>query len=161
MANVQVHKEGGNKPAPVARQPIQWEPFRTMREMLRWDPFGEMTPAWPMLETPEFMPSFEVKETKEGYVFTADLPGVEEKNLEVKTTQNRLTISGKRESEKSEQGDTYYTSERSYGAFSRAFTLPNGADLEKVQAKLESGVLTVNVPKKPEAQPRKIAVSSK
>ena len=161
MANVQVHKESGNKPAPVARRSMEWEPFRTMREMLRWDPFGEMAPTWPTFETPEFMPSFEVKETKEGYVFTADLPGVEEKNLEVKTTENRLTISGKRESEKTEQGDTYYTTERSYGSFSRVFTLPTGANLENIHAELKSGVLTVTVPKKPEAQPKKVSVSSK
>lgn len=161
MANVQVHKETGKTPTRAIARPTQWEPFRTMREMLRWDPFGEMEPTWPTFETPEFMPNFEVKETKEGYVFTADMPGVEEKNLEVKTTENRLTISGKRESEKTEQGDTYYTTERSYGSFSRAFTLPTGANLEKIQAELKSGVLTVKVPKKPEAQPRKVAVSSK
>jgi HSP20 family protein len=157
MANVQVHKEAGSQPVLATRRPLQREPFRTMREMLRWDPFVEMVP---MLESPEFLPSFEVKETKEAFVFTADLPGVEEKNLEVKTTENRLTISGKRESEKTEKGETYYTTERSYGTFSRAFTLPSGADMEKIQAKLESGVLTVNVPKKPEAQPRKVSVSS-
>jgi len=160
MANVQVHKEGGNAPVRAPR-PTTWEPFRSMREMLRWDPFGEMGTTWPTLEAPEFMPSFEVKETKEGFVFTADIPGVEEKDLEVKTAENRLTISGKRESEKSERGDAYYTTERSYGSFSRAFTLPTGADLGKIQASLEKGVLKVMVPKKPEAQPKKVAVSAK
>ena len=79
-------------------------------------------------------------------------------DLEIALTGNRLTISGKREQEKHEQGDTYYASERSYGSFSRAFTLPDGTDGENVKAELKNGVLEVVVPKKPEVQPRKITI---
>ena len=161
MANVQVHKEAGGTPVPVASRPEQWEPFRMMREMMRWDPFSELGPSWPTLESQRFVPSFEVKETEEGFVFTADLPGVAEKDLDVRLTQNRLSVSGKRESEKSKQGDTYYATERSYGSFTRVFTLPTGIEENKIHAELKSGVLTVSVPKKPEAQPKKVSVSSK
>ena len=125
-----------------------------MRDVLRWDPFRELEAA-PAGDYGLFSPSFDVKENKDGYVFRADLPGVREEDLDISLTGNRLTISGKREQEKHEQGDTYYASERSYGSFSRAFTLPDGTDGENVKADLKNGVLQVIVPKKPEVQPRR------
>ena len=134
-----------------------WEPLRIMRELMGWDPFGEMLPSWNR-EAMEFAPRFEVKETKDAYVFKADLPGVEEKDLDITLTGNRLTVAGKREEEKREEGDTYYAFERSYGTFTRAFTLPEGADLEHVDAELKSGVLTISLAKKPEHQPKKISL---
>jgi HSP20 family protein len=134
-----------------------WDPFRVMRDVLRWDPFHELEAAGG--EYGLFAPSFDVKENKEGYVFRADLPGVKEEDLEIALTGNRLTISGKREQERREQGETYYATERSYGSFSRAFTLPDGTDGENVKAELKNGVLQVVVPKKPEVQPRKITIT--
>jgi len=136
-----------------------WDPFRVMRDVLRWDPFRELEATTGGGEYGFFAPSFDVKENKEGYVFRADLPGVKEEDLEIALTGNHLTISGKREQEKHEQGDTYYASERSYGSFSRAFTLPDGTDGDNVKAELKNGVLQVVVPKKPEVQPRKIAIA--
>ena len=130
-----------------------------MRDLLGWDPFQEMTPFVPQA-SPGFIPSFEVKETKEGYSFRADVPGVKESDLEVTVTGNRLTVSGKREAEKEEKTDTYYTCERSYGEFTRSFTLPDGVDLNSVNAELHQGVLTLMIKKTPEAQPKKIAVQS-
>jgi HSP20 family protein len=134
-----------------------WDPFRVMRDVLRWDPFRELEAAAGG-DYGLFAPSFDVKENKEGYMFRADLPGVREEDLEISLTGNRLSISGKREQEKHEQGETYYTAERSYGSFTRAFTLPDGTDAENVKAELKNGVLQVLVPKKPEVQPRKIAI---
>jgi HSP20 family protein len=134
-----------------------WDPFRAMRDVLRWDPFRELEAATGG-DYGLFAPSFDVKENKEGYVFRADLPGVKDEDLEIALTGNRLTISGKREQEKHEQGDTYYASERSYGSFSRAFTLPDGTDGDNVKAELKNGVLQVVVPKKPEVQPRRITI---
>jgi len=134
------------------------EPLRLMREMFNWDPFAEMIPSTPELQG--FVPRFEVKETKDVYVFRADLPGVEEKDIELTMTGNRLTISGKREAEAHKEDETWYAYERSYGTFSRTFTLPEGADLEHSEAELKSGVLTVSVPKKPEHQPKKISLKS-
>jgi HSP20 family protein len=76
----------------------------------------------------------------------------------VTVTGQRLTIAGKREAEKEEKTHTYYSCERSYGEFSRSFTLPDGVDMGSLQANLADGVLTVTVKKTPEAQPKKIAV---
>ena len=89
-------------------------------------------------------------------MFTADLPGVKEKDLDLSLTGNRLTVSGKREEEKKEEDERWFTYERSYGAFSRSFTLPDGVDTEHVGAELKEGVLRVSIPKKPELKPRKI-----
>jgi HSP20 family protein len=158
---IAIQKDSGAKAqVPARRIARDWDPFRTMRELLRWDPFGEMTAAVPAFEA-RFAPDFDVKETKESFVFTADIPGVAEKDLQVELSGNRLSVSGKRESEKTEQGDTYYTTERSYGSFLRSFTLPEGVDADKVRAELKSGVLNLTLPKKPEAQAKKISVSSK
>jgi HSP20 family protein len=146
---------------PVPRPAREWDPFRRMRDLMRWDPFVELSQTWPAFEEVAFAPAFEVKETKEAFVFTADLPGVAEKDLQVQLAENRLSVSGKRESEKTEQGDTYYATERSYGSFSRSFTLPEGVDRDKLRAELKNGVLSISVPKRPEAQPKKINISSK
>jgi len=160
MANEVTIQKGPTTPStPALTRSGAWDPFRTMRELMNWDPF--QAASWPVPASSSFAPDFEVKETKESFVFTADLPGVAEKDVQVQVTDNRLSVSGKRESEKTEQGETFYTSERSYGSFTRSFMLPEGIDADKVHAQLKNGVLTVAVPKRPETQPRKIAVSSK
>jgi HSP20 family protein len=160
MANVEVQRgNGGPAQAPVRQLAREWDPFRAMRELLRFEPFFE-GPSFRALENVAFSPDFEVKETKDGFEFRADLPGVKEADVDVRLTQNRLSISGKRESEKTEKGDTFYATERSYGSFTRAFTLPEGVDAERIRAELKEGVLTLVIPKKPEAQPKKIDVKS-
>jgi HSP20 family protein len=161
MANIAVQRENGPQAPVPARVTREWDPFRAMRDLMRWEPFGELSPSFRALEGVAFSPDFEVKETKEAFVFTADVPGVKEGDLEVRLTQNRLSISGKRESEKTEKGEQFYTTERSYGSFTRAFTLPEGIDAEKIRAELKAGVLSLMIPKKPEALPKKIEVSSK
>ncbi len=137
-----------------------WDPFRVVRDVFRWDPFREIEAALggEYRGLGSFAPTFDVKETKESYVFRADLPGVKDEDLDISLTGSRLTISGHREQETREQGETYYATERSYGAFSRAFTLPDGTDVENVSAELKNGVLAVNVPKKPEVQAKRIAI---
>jgi HSP20 family protein len=134
-------------------------PLRTLRELLTWDPFQEMAPLLPM-EIQKVIPPFEVRETKDRFVFTADLPGIEAKDIEILLTGNRLTVTGIRvdKVEKGEEGE-YYARERLYGRFSRAFTLPEGADLTAVQANLSAGVLTIVFPKVPAVQPKKIPVA--
>jgi HSP20 family protein len=159
-SEVAIQKENKAQ-VPATRASREWDPFLAMRDLLRWDPFREIAPTWPSLEGITFAPAFEVKETKEAFVFTADLPGVADKDLQVQLSDNRLSISGKRESEKTEQGDTYYTSERSYGSFTRSFTLPEGVDRDKLRAELKNGVLSVTAPKRPEAQPKKISIASR
>lgn len=159
MTDITVRRNNGNISASGARD---IEPMRTLRDLFRWDPFQEMAPNWPNVDWrgATFVPAFEVKETKDAYLFKADVPGIREQDIEVMMTGNRLTVSGRREEEKEDRGDTYFTCERSYGAFSRSFTLPEGIDVEHVQADLKGGVLTLAVPKKPEVQPKKITVRS-
>jgi HSP20 family protein len=143
---------------------MESEPSRMMRQLLGWDPFRGLDPfreMMPMLRGEAgFNVAFDVKETKNGYEFRADVPGVKEGDLEITMTGNRLNVSGKREAEKQERTDTYYTYERSYGSFARSFTLPEGADAQSVHADLRDGVLTVYVARKPNAQPQKIAVKT-
>lgn len=135
-----------------------WDPFEMMREMLRWEPFREFEP---MMRPTEgvWTPAFDVKETKEAFLFKADVPGLKEEDLDISITGNRLTVTGKREEEKKEEDEKYYSYERSYGSFSRTFTLPEGVDLEHIRAEMKEGVLTLNVPKLPEVQPKRISIS--
>lgn len=155
MANITVRKDHGN--ALATRMP-EWDPMRLARELLRFDPFREMTSFAPAVELAAFSPAFEIKENKDGFSFKADVPGVKETDIDITRTGNRLTISGKRESDAEEKTDTYYAYERSYGSFSRSFTLPEGVDADHIHAELKEGVLSVTVPKKPEAQPKKISL---
>lgn len=149
-------------PTTLSNEPSQsyswdrWDPLRFAREMLRTDPFGEMLS--PTTVEPSFVPRFEVKETSDAFHFRADLPGIEEKDLDISLTGNRLTVSGHRVAEQRNEGETYYAYERSYGDFSRSFTLPDGADVEHAEADMRNGVLTITMPKKPEHQPRKISL---
>jgi HSP20 family protein len=147
-----VKKNGG--------QMTQWDPMRAMRDFLRWDPFREMAPAFPSLELASFNPSFDVTENNDAFVFKADLPGVNKDELEISTTGNRLQVSGKREISHETKNDTVYTYERQSGSFARSFTLPAGADIEHAKSELKDGVLTLVIPKKPDAQAKKIAIST-
>jgi HSP20 family protein len=152
MTNLIVRGTAGNPPrTPTADEHLHW---------MHWDPFRQMDPFLTREEQPaRFTPDFEIKETKDGFVFKADLPGFKEQDIEITMTGNRLTISGKREAEKEESTDTYYARECSYGAFTRAFTLPDGTDgNDSIRAELSQGVLTLHLPKRPELQPKRIPV---
>ncbi len=162
MAIVRRGNPQGQQQSSLATRALQgFDPWGVMREMLRWDPLQEMGRA---LAVPEwgglgFVPQFEVKETGDSYVFKADLPGVKESDLDISLTGNRLTVSGKREEEEKREGETFYAYERSYGTFTRSFTLPEGIDADHVNASLNDGVLSVTIAKKPEVQPKKVTIS--
>ncbi|HVZ72844.1 MAG TPA: Hsp20/alpha crystallin family protein [Polyangia bacterium] len=114
--------------------------------------FGDWTSARP------FAPEIDVRETKDAYVFRADVPGITQNDIEVQLTGNVLAIAGERKTESTHEGERAYANERTYGRFSRSFVLPDGVDGEHVTADLKDGVLTVTVPKKPEVQPKRIVV---
>jgi HSP20 family protein len=154
MANL-IRRDNREVARPTARE---WDPFRMVDALLRWDPFRSGG-GW-LPEAVEFAPRFDVKETKDAYVVKADLPGIADKDVDITVTGNVLTISGQREEEHREEGDRYYTSERSYGRFSRSLSLPDGADAESVKADLKEGVLTVHIPKRPEVQPKRISLGT-
>jgi HSP20 family protein len=160
MSDVTVRKHNGDRPASIEPSATR-DPWRAMRALVSWDPFREMAPFSTFEERAiAFSPAFDVKETKDAYLFRADLPGIKEKDLDVTMTGNRLNVSGKREDEKEEKSERYYTYERNYGSFTRSFTLPDGAEVDKLRASLEQGVLTITVPKKAEVQPKKITVKT-
>jgi HSP20 family protein len=129
-----------------------WDPFRAMEALLRWEPSEAQAPS--------FAPRVDVKETKDGFVLSADLPGVKESDVHVSVDGSVLTISGHREEERRTDEEHYHAVERTHGSFSRSYELPETADLGGIQADLKNGVLTVQVGKKPEVQPRSIPVTS-
>ncbi len=143
----------------LARLPYL-DPLQIMRDLTGWDPFREITTSTPFVSRPvvAFAPQFEVKETKDAFIFKADLPGVEEQNIDVSLTGNRLTVSGLREEEDRQEGENFFAYERAFGSFTRAFTLPDGVDGDQISANLKDGVLTLDIPKKPEHQPKKISI---
>src|SRR4051812_38560040 len=146
MANLM--KTENREAARSAGPEYRWDPFRMMDALFRWDPFRA---DWSgSTGRDEFIPRFDVKDTKDAYVIKADLPGVKEEQLEVAVNGNTISISGKREEERREESDHYYAMERSTGSFTRNFAMPDTADPEGVSAELRSGVLTVQIAKKPE-----------
>jgi HSP20 family protein len=128
------------------------DPFAMARELLSWDPF------FADRRVSAFSPAFEVKETTDSFVLKADLPGVAEADLDISVHNSVLTVSGARQAEERKEGEGYALYERQFGSFSRSFSLPDTADGERIEAKLENGVLTLSIAKKVEAKPRKIAV---
>jgi HSP20 family protein len=152
-----------NQPAPLARAFGDWDPFERMRELMQWDLFSDLPRRWFGEDvSPLYTPRFDVREEKDALVFKADLPGIKEEDVDVSITGNRLTVSGKREEEGEvvDESQSYYCRERSYGSFSRSFTLPEEVDADQVQASMKDGVLSLRIPKSPTAQPKKIQLKS-
>jgi HSP20 family protein len=157
MADLPVRRGSGSS---VGRWTRGLDPFERMKELMGFDPFEQMGRMVGGEPSVSFIPAFEVKETKDAYIFKADVPGVKEGDLDITLTGDRLTISGKRETEKQEDTDRFYTYERSYGSFTRSFTLPEGVDANNVNAELKDGVLHLRLPKQPEMQPKRIQVGT-
>ena len=128
-------------------------PARSRRSFFDMAPFSG--PAWAA-------PAVDFAETDKGYEVTAELPGMDEKDIEVKFADGVLTIKGEKQDEKEEKKKDYYLHERSYGSFHRALQLPNGIDQDKIEATFNKGVLKVMLPKSAEAQKaeKKIAVKA-
>jgi HSP20 family protein len=119
-------------------------PFRS--SFFDMDPFRRAKAAF------SGMPAVDVTETEKGYKVVAELPGMDEKNIEVKVANGMLTIKGEKQEEKEEEKQDYYVRERSFGSFERTLPVPDGVDLDKVDASFKNGVLTVVLPKTAEAQ---------
>ncbi len=139
------------------------DPFRSVgREM--FDMFNRITKQWPGLPAGfgDATPALNVAETKDAIEISAELPGIDDKDVEIKLANGTLTIKGEKSEEKEEEGKEYYLSERRYGAFQRSFRLPDGVDADRIAATFAKGVLTVTLPKTAEAKKsaRKIDVKS-
>lgn len=170
MANISLHRNEQQGVQTGQQQQNRWvpslvtnfDPFRMMERLLRGDLLQEL--AGPLARqggAQGFFPSFEVKETKNAYVFKADLPGVKEADIEISLNGNQLTINGNRIEEQEDDVQNYFVYERSYGTFSRTFTLPEGVDAEHIRAEFKDGELRLIVPKRPEMQPRRIEFGGK
>lgn len=110
----------------------------------------------------QLAPAVDLVEKESGYEITAELPGIDEKNVEIKLLNHMLTIKGEKNEEKEEKQKDYYLSERRYGSFQRSFQLPEGVDADKIEATFAQGVLTVKLPKTAEAKTaeKKIAIKA-
>ncbi len=115
--------------------------------------FDQMFGGGPAARFGAFAPSLEMKEGDGALVVTAELPGMEEKDIELSVDGDILTISGEKKQEKAEEKEGFHLSERSYGAFRRSVRLPFGPDPAKAEASFEKGVLRVTLPRPPEAAP--------
>ena len=144
-----------------------WRPFDALRDEVEklFDDFGrnfwrlptrrsifDIEPLWRREAAWEAAPAVDIVESEKNYEITAELPGMDEKNIEVKVANGNLTIKGEKQEEKEEKKKDYYLHERHFGSFERSFDVPEGVDADKIEANFKKGVLTVTLPKKPEAQ---------
>ena len=109
-------------------------------------------------ESVGWTPAVDIYEDDEGVTLRFELAGVEPKDVDIRFENGVLTLRGERKLEKEEKRENYHRVERSYGTFTRSFTLPGTVDAEKIRAESKNGVLTVSLPKKAEAKPRAIEV---
>jgi len=109
-------------------------------------------PLWSRDLTWAATPAVDVAAKDKAYEITAELPGMDEKNIDVKIANGMLTIKGEKKEEKEEKKKDYYLSERRYGSFERRFQVPEGVESDKIEASFRKGVLTVTLPKTPAAQ---------
>jgi HSP20 family protein len=121
-------------------------PFPARRSLFDFEPLWRRRAVW------EAVPAVDIAESEKAYEIAAELPGMDEKNVEVKVANGNLTIKGEKQEEKEEKKKDYYLHERHFGSFERSFEIPEGVDADKIEAKFKKGVLTVTLPKKPEAQ---------
>ncbi len=111
------------------------------------------------LTTSSFAPAVDVYEDEHKVTLKIEVPGIDEKDIDVRVENNTLTVHGERKIEKEEKEENYRRVERQYGAFTRTFTLPTTVDTDNVAATYDKGVLKINLPKKAEAKPKQIKVN--
>lgn len=126
----------------------------------------DLWPLWPsgehsVFEQVQLMPATDIYERDGKYVVKAELPGMEEKDVDVSITGDRLTIKGEKKSETEVKEEDYYRCERAYGNFIRSIDLPSDADSDKIEASYDNGVLEVVIPKTEAAEPKKIEISAR
>lgn len=147
----------------TATTPQVWQPFEALRREVDrlfddfgsdfWRrPFGAIANLEPLSRKFAAMPAVDVSENDKAYEIAAELPGMDEKNIDVQVVNGGLTIKGEKKDEKEEKDKDRYVSERRYGSFERYFRLPDGVDAGKIEAHFSKGVLKVTLPKKAEAQ---------
>lgn len=118
-------------------------------------PVFDMEPLWERELSFAATPAVDIAESDKAYEITAELPGMEEKDIEVKLANGTLTIRGEKSEETEEKKKDYYLQERRYGSFERRFRVPEGVDADKIEAAFKKGVLTVTLPKSAQGKAEK------
>ena len=113
------------------------------------------------IQTRMWEPLVDIYEEDDKFVIKAEIPGVKKEDIDIQIENNILTIKGERKIEKETKKENFHRAERYYGSFQRSFTLPGIVAQEKIKAKLDNGVLTIEIPKKEEVKPKKIAIDIK
>ena len=171
---------GTGRRLPVGKEektdrPVEWRPFESLRrevdrlfedfQLGSWpSPFGrslfDVQPFWRGEVGWGKAPAVDIVEKDKAYEITAELPGMDESNIDVKFSDGTLMIKGEKRDEKEEKKKDYYLSERRYGSFQRSFGVPDGVDADKIEANFKNGVLSVTLPKTEQAQrsEKKIAI---
>ena len=139
----------------------RWDPFREVAALQNRvnSLFREMNDSDSPLTTASFVPAVDIYEDTKKVVLKLEVPGIEEKDLDVRVENNTLTVKGERKFEKEEKEENFHRIERRYGSFYRAFTLPSTVDTEHIGANYSAGVLKLELNKKAEAQPKQIKVN--
>jgi HSP20 family protein len=123
--------------------------------------FEELLRDWPAARSARgFMPAVDLVEGDGQYTISVELPGMGKDDVHVEAHQGVLTVRGEKKSERDETRDRRRYIERSYGSFSRSFTLPPDADADRLSASFKDGVLTITMPRSEEAKPRQIAIKT-
>lgn len=139
----------------------RWDPYREVQALqnrmnsLFRDMSGENDP----LAAASFVPAVDVYEDEKKVLLKLEVPGIDQKDLDVRVENHTLTVKGERKFENEEKEENFHRIERRYGSFYRAFTLPTTVDTENVKADYQNGVLKLELAKKPEAQPKQIKVN--
>jgi len=141
----------------------RWEPFRefaTLQDRINRvfrDSYGAGQDD--SLTTSSFAPAVDVYEDEHKVTLKIEVPGIDEKDIDIRVENNTLTVHGERKIEKEEKEENYRRVERQYGSFTRTFTLPQTVDTDNVSATYDKGVLKIALPKKAEAKPKQIKVN--
>jgi HSP20 family protein len=145
----------------------RWEPFREISTMqdrmnrmnrLFRESYGSEGPEEALMNT-NFVPPVDIYEDEHSITLKLEVPGIDEKDIDVRIEGNTLTVHGEREIEKEEKEENFRRIERQYGSFTRSFTLPSSVDPGQVSAHYDKGVLKINLAKKAEAKPKQIKVN--
>ncbi len=142
---------------------IKWDPFRdivTLRDRMNrlFEDMPTLRGEEKDLAASAWAPAVDIYETEGEVVLTAEIPGVDEKDIEIKVDDNTLTIRGERKFEKETKEENFHRIERAYGSFFRSFALPSYVDHDKIEAEHENGVLKIRMPKRAELKPRKVKI---
>jgi HSP20 family protein len=139
----------------------RWDPFREVVALQNRvnSLFREMNEGDSPLTTASFVPAVDIYEDPKKVVLKLEVPGMDEKDLDIRVENNTLTVKGERKFEKDEKEENFHRIERRYGTFFRSFTLPSTVDSEHIHASYTNGILKLELAKKPEAQPKQIKVN--